>query len=623
MMCKPSAWSEKYKNRFRWAYDAYDRFIREVDFEFAPDFSRSEVVTVVVYGATQVGKTTLILDVLGVKADSLARVSEVLRGGQALGKSSTASPIRYGRSPDDLWYIDDSVGLEDEEATRQLGDVRARVESGKAAGFDILNVRIPVSCFGAEEDEALNRKLQILDIPGINAINQAEQKQVERIVRKYVTSADLILLVGRSDHLGFLHPNALKLDVLNDWMLLPNRFRVVLSYTFSPASFKSWFGTGGRTAQEVRAHVYKELQTHDYAPPPNVESMVFPLEFGDSLEGLKSDGGEVYYQRAQQVIQQIRQELIHSIEQSASPYARLHSAFQVKGFIEAKIEREEDAYSATRKRLMEQLDCARLEADNYQSLKEDFSQEARTLKRLESRLRRYELLVKKSDFHQLFRYSLPSCSESVSKLKAVGRAFETHIRSQWLELCAHHQQRRRSTRAIDPPSTSALDPFFQKMEGYFTDGYWWSSENFKSDVRMLNHAAREVTDTFATAADHYIKKELAERTQNLRKEQRAFEGRQTIVDQEVSRRQAVLALIAEQIASAEYEHSQFIERTQQSLVHAQKFEQYIHEAFSAEVKAVRAAIRLPVSPQDQFYDIFYLQVLLTELDKMPSRKDFQ
>ena len=94
--------------------------------------------------------------------------------------------------------------------------------------------------------------LRILDIPGINAVNEAEQAQVARVAERYVATADLILLVGRADDLGFLHPNKLKLAALGDWMLQPNRYRVVLSYTFSPASFKTWFGQDERTLQQVR-----------------------------------------------------------------------------------------------------------------------------------------------------------------------------------------------------------------------------------------------------------------------------------------------------------------------------------------------------------------------------------
>lgn len=89
-------WLRKFRQRNDWAQRAYDRFITEVDPELVGDFTRSEHITVVVYGTTQVGKTTLILDLLGIRKEVLPAVGKILRGGQQLGKSSTASPIRYG-----------------------------------------------------------------------------------------------------------------------------------------------------------------------------------------------------------------------------------------------------------------------------------------------------------------------------------------------------------------------------------------------------------------------------------------------------------------------------------------------------------------------------------------------
>ncbi|HCF1428106.1 TPA: dynamin family protein, partial [Pseudomonas aeruginosa] len=284
MTRKVAMWFEKYSNRYRWAYDAYQRFIDEVDPSLAGDFKRSSHVTVAVYGATQVGKTTLILDLLGVTGEALERASSVLRGDQRMGKSSTACAIRYGRSKDDYWYIGgDSGALDDDAARVQFSAIRTELEEGRAQSVDVLSVRLPSKFFEQGGGGALSLDLRILDIPGINAVNEAEQAQVARVAERYVATADLILLVGRADDLGFLHPNKLKLAALGDWMLQPNRYRVVLSYTFSPASFKTWFGQDERTLQQVRAKLYQELGTHDYKPPKSVEGMLYPLEFGDSL----------------------------------------------------------------------------------------------------------------------------------------------------------------------------------------------------------------------------------------------------------------------------------------------------------------------------------------------------
>ena len=61
---------------------------------------------------------------------------------------------------------------------------------------------------------------------------------------------------------------------------------------------------------------------------------------------------------------------------------------------------------------------------------------------------------------------------------------------------------------------------------------------------------------------------------------------------------------------------------QVSLDHAHKFEQYIFEAFKAELYRVRNAISLPVTAVEQLYDMFYLLLLMGELDKMLEGKKF-
>ncbi|MNN87288.1 hypothetical protein D3C81_2048240 [compost metagenome] len=69
-------------------------------------------------------------------------------------------------------------------------------------------------------------------------------------------------------------------------------------------------------------------------------------------------------------------------------------------------------------------------------------------------------------------------------------------------------------------------------------------------------------------------------------------------------------------------HEQFKARMQFSMEHSHKFLQYILEAFKAELDRVREAIRRPVNAVEQVYDMFYLHVLLGELDKMLEGKKF-
>lgn len=622
-MRKAAMWLEKYGSRYRWAYDAYQRFIDEVDPGLAGDFNRSSHVTVAVYGATQVGKTTLILDLLGVTGEALERASSVLRGAQRMGKSSTACAIRYGRSKDDYWYIgEDSNALDDEAARVQFSTIRTELEKGRAQSVDVLSVRLPSMFFEHVGGDALSLDLRILDIPGINAVNEAEQAQVTRVAERYVATADLILLVGRADDLGFLHPSKLKLAALGDWMLQPNRFRVVLSYTFSPASFKTWFDQDERTLEQVRAKLYQELGTHDYKPPKSVETMLYPLEFGDSLHSLGADTG--YHAAAVDLIRTLRRELLASITESASPYGRLASAFKMKTLIDARLEREQAHYLEQRKALELDLKHAQDALKQANQLLAECVGERGLLSHQARRLRRYIKLHDRSDMRRFFTQPLRPTKESVSELKSAAVEFEKGIQAKWRTLCERHAHRQTSSRLAElaPPKTSALNSVYQKLNGYLTDGYWWSSENYRNDRSMLYRATEKIVDAYSEAATVTIRRYLEEQADSVKRNQRDFQQRLSVMQATVAERQQTLLDAKAKCNDLERAHEQFEKRMQSSMKHSHKFEQYILEAFKAELDRVRKAIRRPVSAVEQVYDMFYLHVLLGELDKMLEGKKF-
>ena len=65
--------------------------------------THSHEVRVVLYGPTQVGKTTLILRLLGLSDETTKEAQRVLRGGRGHGKSATASVTRYRLTHHDAW----------------------------------------------------------------------------------------------------------------------------------------------------------------------------------------------------------------------------------------------------------------------------------------------------------------------------------------------------------------------------------------------------------------------------------------------------------------------------------------------------------------------------------------
>lgn len=359
-----TVWSELYARRSEWAIDAYRGFVAKLHPSLREDLARQDYVSMVAYGPTQVGKTTLILTTLGVQKHVFEHVEDVLRGGQQIGKSATVHATRYGKSRDQGWWLGECGPYSAEEMQSELGAVRRRMERGEDVGNDVVDVRIPRSHFV----ESRNLDVSIIDLPGAHASNQAEVKHVQRLAERYVPVADVVLLVTRVDHLGSLHPAALALECLRDWAAQPAKFRVVLTHTFSAASVRDWLGrasNGGDagSAHEVsagalREKLYRELSTHHMPLPPAGERCLFPLEFGKSWADLSAAEGE-YFSKASIISTAVMAELIAGLYTASNPYRRLAAAFDMNALVQRKRERLETEHKLKRVRMEGLIEEAR------------------------------------------------------------------------------------------------------------------------------------------------------------------------------------------------------------------------------------------------------------------------
>ena len=92
-------WEQRYEGRTDWAENAVAQHLEGFDPEVRDRLAtRDREATIALYGPTQVGKTTLILKMLGVSDAAALTVGEVLRGGRPAGESATATAMRYRAS---------------------------------------------------------------------------------------------------------------------------------------------------------------------------------------------------------------------------------------------------------------------------------------------------------------------------------------------------------------------------------------------------------------------------------------------------------------------------------------------------------------------------------------------
>lgn len=292
-------WGQFYEARTDWAERAVAGHLEGFDPEVRERLAaRDRQATIALYGPTQVGKTTLILKMLGVADSAALKVGEVLRGGRPAGESATATAMRYRISDDDGWAWVDGGDLLTGASEHQIGDrlraLRASVETGsRDPGRAPVEVGIPRVHLHAD---AAPMPIRVIDLPGIQSENAVEQAHVRDLAGTYLPHADVIVILGKADSLEFLKPEVLAMPGLLDWWVAPHRFRIVLTHAHLLGSAMEFVGSHPAEHQvplhDIRTHYLQQVQTHDF--PADIDwdrlpGIIYPLEYGRSWAALSGD----------------------------------------------------------------------------------------------------------------------------------------------------------------------------------------------------------------------------------------------------------------------------------------------------------------------------------------------
>ena len=629
-----ATWHERYRNRYQWAVRAYDRFMHELAPELVDSLQRNDRITVVVYGATQVGKTTLILDLLGLDTRTSEEVGMVLRGGQQLGKSATAMPIRYGRSPDDAWYVAGTGPLTPEAACERLGQFRREVESGGIRDAEVLDIRIPGRLFPVGDGQSLSLELNIIDIPGINSRNEDERLLVANLARRYVLAADLVLLVGRADSLGFLNEADLQIEALAAWAAQPARFRIVLTFAFSPDSLYQQFRDGELTCERVRDVMIAEMATHDYGFPPEFRANLFLLELGDSVQALGRSNPD-YCERIQQVTQDFRHELLDNIARSAGPYARLYGAFQLDLVIWARIERlrrqlhvQEAALDECRPGTVAVLAefCPYLAGKPLDDIEQSARQHRAELAGLVAQLEQLQVCRRRLQAHdcvRMFKYEIDHGPKLVRGLEQQLQAGEQAQRTACMKVADQLVQDGvlQGMNELNVPvlgyQRGPLMWIESRLDGYSLDSYW-SSSNFRSDRSSVQQALDTAAREHGGRLRSMLSRSLLEHERHLQAESDDLASRCRLMDASVDRLQALEH--ERQELQQQYAHD--LQRMEASRELASHFESRVNAAFLQELRATREAARNHPDVKQRFYGLLHARMLLGEIDKMYQGRTF-
>lgn len=642
-MPKPNLWLERHRHRHDWALTAFDRFVRELAPELSAQLKGSEQVTVVVYGATQVGKTTLILDLLGLGSDTESEVVSVLRGEQARGKSATVMALRYGRSSDDYWYIGSSGPLEQTKATQTLAIARHRVEKGDVQNVVLTDILIPARLFPPKAKDSLDVDVRLIDLPGLDARNAHERELVAILARRYVTVADLVLLVTDASSLSFIRPERLELEELANWVHQPVRFRVVLTSCFSLTSVRNSLLTSPHDEAGLRALMIAEIQTLDLQIPPSFHDNVYVLELGDSASELAA-GDPDYYSVFSPLVETTRRRLINDIKRSSGPFSRLYAAFQLDQVVTGQIASFHAKYEEHKTGLDAEFKGIESQIRKLYSLQEGSDVTAELLERkleLEAQCamsKRWALALNsllEADSSLLIESFFPAHSisqggQSVSALQDTLSIEKNLLKDRYRSLAQAMESVLLG--ALGGDLQAPLQAFIQALsfddfddcdfltmeyylDHYSRDGYFFSS-SFKNDVAMLLHGVEKSRQFHIKLAHGHFLNTLRLQVQSQTTVLPTIKGQLRQIEAKIEKCEAYKA----RLLALDSELERSVARMRESQEIAQHFERHIEEEFIATLQASTAEIVTSQTPTEKFLALMNSHLIISEAEKLYSGK---
>lgn len=250
---------------------------------------------VMICGKSQVGKTTLILNMIGLKPDFFSEVYETLRAGVPRGNSSTSTAIIYAKSINEKYgcaltpindiYSKDIHYYDKKGMISHLKKIRQQVENNRVSPNSILFIYIPENYF--IQDHTTNN-ISIMDMPGIESRNHKEDIHVQNLMTKYVPISSVCIIACRSNDIQSLETLVLPNQL--EWKRMNHKFVLVITHAYNADNKKQFFKI---TPSERTSNFYDYVvdsytqDIRDILGTAN-QTEVYPVDVGDTLTMLCS-----------------------------------------------------------------------------------------------------------------------------------------------------------------------------------------------------------------------------------------------------------------------------------------------------------------------------------------------
>ena len=245
---------------------------------------------IIMYGPTQVGKTTLILDLMGAKSDQREDLDKILKGGAKAGSASTSSAIIYSKWNRDIFglatqNIHDSEPGELQELTADEFKEKIKIINEQDRASDGLSTKTSdIYCYYIPQyffdDSATLQNLQIIDLPGFGERNEKMRKRADEIVSFISQIVAGAIVVIKSENIQKLESDYK--DFISKHHF--NHLAIAISYAASTDNNVKNIDTkdlsDDQLASNISKYYYDLIQSEQYLNLESVtaDEIVFPVE---------------------------------------------------------------------------------------------------------------------------------------------------------------------------------------------------------------------------------------------------------------------------------------------------------------------------------------------------------
>ncbi len=184
-------------------YNASRSWMEAVNDHYKYKLSKNSKSIILLYGETQMGKTSLTLHLIGIRHEKYKELDRLLRGEQGLGDSATPVATMYYNSGSDKFAVGvkninsakdstEEKQVSVSEIKQEITRIRKRMENKGWNSSDYFSIGIPECYFDKAKYDAF--PVDIVDFPGKGSKN--EKVYIEETLRKFRLIASVVILVS-------------------------------------------------------------------------------------------------------------------------------------------------------------------------------------------------------------------------------------------------------------------------------------------------------------------------------------------------------------------------------------------------------------------------------------------